>query len=156
VKKPELLLLVAIWEFIAAFFCLIGIAAIALIGFPAVIYEYRYGLGLERPGYMGALFGLSVALIILLIYFAIATVGGIGLLLGREWGRIVSIVHAALSLFSIPFGTVIGILILIYLTRSSVRDYFAKPGTHVPTVVPPQSPPAPPVSPPAPSPPPGA
>ena len=58
-------------------------------------------------------------------YFVLALMGGIGLLQGREWGRIMTIVHAALSLFWIPIGTVIGALVLVYLTRPEVRDYFA-------------------------------
>jgi hypothetical protein len=50
--------------------------------------------------------------------------GGIGILKAKSWGRIVSIVVAVLSLFWIPIGTVLGVLVLIYLTRSEVRAYF--------------------------------
>lgn len=143
-KKPELLLLIAIWEFIVGFIDLVGIAAIGIIAFPAVMYEYRYGFGLDRPGYTAAIFGLSVGIIVLLIYLTVAIAGGIGLLMGKEWGRIISIVQAALSLFSIPFGTVIGILTIIYLTRTSVKEYFTKQVVIIPPVVsPPAAPPSP-------------
>ena len=67
---------------------------------------------------------LSVALLVMVAYFIIALMGGIGLLQGKDWGRILSIVHAALSLFWIPIGTVIGILVIIYLTKQEVREYF--------------------------------
>jgi hypothetical protein len=144
-RKPELVLLVAVWEFMAAFIAMVGLAAVLLLAFPQVINELRYGF--DRTGYMGAMFGLSVACIILGIYIAISVTGGIGLLMGREWGRIVSIVQASLGLFSIPFGTIIGVLILIYLTRQQVREYFVRPAVPVqPPVMPPTAPPSPPVA----------
>ena len=77
------------------------------------------------PGMGGmAAIGLIIALLVLVVGFVIALMGGIGLLRGREWGRILSIVHAALSLFWVPIGTIIGILVLIYLTKAEVREYF--------------------------------
>ena len=111
-KRPDLLLLIAIWEFIGAFGVAVGIAAIAVFAIPSV------------SGELGAIFGLSIAIFVLLCYLLLALAGGIGLLKGYEWGRIISIVHSVLSLFWIPFGTVIGVLALIYLFRSDVREYF--------------------------------
>jgi len=116
VKKPDLLILIAIWEFITAFFALIGISAIAVFVIPDAI---RPWWGLE----VGAIFGLSIGILVLLCYIGIAIAGGMGLLRGKEWGRIVSIAHAALSLFYFPIGTVIGILSIIYLTRPEVLEY---------------------------------
>ncbi len=72
-----------------------------------------------------AIFALGVAVLVMVAYFILALMGGIGLLKGREWGRILSIVHAALSLFWVPVGTVIGVLILVYLTKDEVKEYFA-------------------------------
>jgi len=118
VKRPDLLILVAIWEFITAFGALIGISAIAVFAFPDVIRP------LWGPALTGGIFGLSIAVLVLLCYTGIAIAGGIGLLRDKEWGRILSIAHAALSLFWFPIGTVIGILILVYLTRSEVTEYF--------------------------------
>jgi hypothetical protein len=46
------------------------------------------------------------------------------LLRGKEWGRVLSLVNAALSLFSPPIGTAAGVLSIIYLTRADVRAYF--------------------------------
>jgi len=152
-KRPELVLLLAIWEFIAAFITLVILAAILLFGFPGMMNSVRYG---DRMGYVGAIFGLCIACIILGIYFSVSIAGGIGLLTGKEWGRIVSIVQAAMSLFSIPFGTIIGALSLVYLTRSQVRDYFVKPAIQPPSpsVIPPTvTPPAPPAEPPTVTPP---
>jgi hypothetical protein len=118
VKRPDLLLLIAIWEFITAFVALISISAIAVFALPDAI---RPWWGWEPE--VGAIFGLSVGVLILLCYMGIAISGGMGLLNGKEWGRVLSIAHAALSLFWFPIGTVIGILSIIYLTRPEVLEY---------------------------------
>ncbi|MFH1640056.1 MAG: hypothetical protein ABIB93_07115 [Chloroflexota bacterium] len=118
-KRPDLLLLVAIWEFITAFFCLIGMLAVIFF-IPA--FSYRVGLG--RITNIGAIFVIGTVCMILLLYTVIALTAGIGLLMKKEWGRVLAIVHAAVSLFLFPFGTVLGVLTLIYVTRTEVRDYF--------------------------------
>ena len=35
-------------------------------------------------------------------------------------------IHAVLSLFAIPCGTIIGILVLIYLMKPETREYFER------------------------------
>jgi hypothetical protein len=137
-KKPDLLILIAIWEFITAFIVFIGIAAIAVFAIPAVLgnwnnrmpYDGYYNGMMGRTGNMpmvGAVFGLSVAILILLCYLVVAVIGGIGLLMGKEWGRITAIVHSGLSLCSFPIGTVIGVMSIIYLTKQEVKEYFVPP-----------------------------
>lgn len=116
-KRPDLLILVAVWEFVTALGTLIGVAAISVFAFPGVAW-------VGGPPLAGHFFGLSLAVLVLLCYAGLAVSGGIGLLLGKEWGRIVSIVHAALTLLWIPIGTVIGVLVLIYLTKYDVVKYF--------------------------------
>ena len=66
-----------------------------------------------------------MATLTLLFYSGIAIAGGIGLLLAKEWGRILSIAHAAVSVLWVPIGTVIGILVLIYLLRDETKQYFS-------------------------------
>jgi len=129
-KKPDLLILISIWQFIAAFIALVGIAAIAVFAFPAVTDNWYGWDTMEwRHGMIGGIFGLSVAILVLLCYLALAVAGGIGLLLnkGHEWARIISIVHSGLSLFAVPIGTIIGTLSIIYLTKQDVRDFFNPP-----------------------------
>ena len=121
-KRPDLLILIAAWQFITAFLALIGICAIAVFAFPNVIGP------LWGPALTGGIFGLSVAILVLLVFIGIAIAGGIGILRGQEWGRVLSIVHAALSLFAFPIGTTIGILVIIYLTKSDVSEYFKADG----------------------------
>ncbi len=128
-KRPDILVLIAVWQFITAFFTLIGIAAVAIWGFSGAIYDYN-GWGTQGFTYWRGIpvwivFGLSFAILVLVCYMALSIAAGAGLLKGREWGRITSLVHSGLSLICIPFGTVIGALVIIYLTKQETRDYFA-------------------------------
>ena len=116
-KKPDLLVLVAIWNFLSAFGSVVGMAAIAIFAFPAVADLYR----MEK---VGAMFGLTIGMLVLFICLVVSMAGGIGLLAGKEWGRVLSLVHAGFSLLSIPIGTIIGILVIIYLIKPEVREYF--------------------------------
>jgi hypothetical protein len=116
-KRPDLLLLVAIWEFLTALIAFIGVIAIGMFAFPSVMVTW----GDPR---IAGLFGLSIGIIILLAYLGLSVTAGVGVVMGKEWGRIAAIIHAALSVLNIPIGTVIGILILIYLTKPEIKEYF--------------------------------
>jgi hypothetical protein len=116
-RRPDLLILIAVWEFISTFGAFVGIIAVALFAFPEVS-------SLHGVGSLAGIFVLSLVVLVLLFYLSIAIAGGIGLLGGKEWGRILTLIHSALSLLSIPIGTIIGILIIIYLIKPEVRDYF--------------------------------
>jgi hypothetical protein len=117
-KRPDLLILVAIWQFVSAFLLAIGIAAIAVFALPEAL-GYRWG-----PAEVGSIFGLSIGIFVLLCLIGLSLAGGIGVLQGKNWGRMISIVNAVLSCFNIPVGTVIGVLVIIYLMRPEVREYF--------------------------------
>jgi hypothetical protein len=137
-KKPDLLILIAIWEFFTSFIVLIGIAAIVVFAFPAVLGNWgNWNSWMPYDGYyngmmgstanmpmVGAIFGLSVAILVLFCYLVVAIIAGIGLLMGKEWGRITAIVHSGLSLCSFPIGTVIGVMTIIYLTKQEVKEFF--------------------------------
>lgn len=110
-QKNDVVLLVAIWAFLSAVGALIGIIAIAAFAFPEASLGEDY-------------FGLSIATVALLAYLGVAVAAGVGLIMREEWGRITAIVHAVLSLFAIPFGTVVGVLCLVYLLRRETREYF--------------------------------
>ena len=110
-KSSDVLLLIAIWEFLTAAVVLIIVVAIGVFAFPDAS---------DAGGY----FGLSVATVAFLAYSGLAVAAGVGLLMVQQWGRIAAIVHAALSLLIIPFGTIIGALTLVYLLRSKTRGYF--------------------------------
>jgi hypothetical protein len=114
-KRPDLLILIAIWRFIVASMLAVGIIAIAVFAFPEAVEN-------ANPG---SLFGLSIATIVLLALISLSVAVGIGLIKGKSWGRTLAMVNAVLDLFSIPFGTIIGVLTLIYLFRPEVKEYFA-------------------------------
>src|SRR5687767_2373742 len=54
-----------------------------------------------------------------------AIIGGIGLLKGRNWGRILILIVAALSLLNFPFGTAYGIYAFWVLLNDQTRPLFA-------------------------------
>ena len=110
-KMSDILILIVVWEFITAVCALIGIIALAVFAFPDTN---------DAGGY----FGLSMATVVLISYFCLAMAAGIGLLMRKQWGRILSIIYGALSLLFIPFGTIIGALILFYMFRSQTKEYF--------------------------------
>jgi hypothetical protein len=117
-KGPGSFILLIIWQFIAASFWLIGIIAAAVFAFPfSPGYE---GTSVE----VGDVFGMIVGTLFLLGCIGVAIASGIGLVKGKRWGRLVSIVNAALSLMLVPIGTIAGILVLIYLMKPEVRKYF--------------------------------
>ncbi len=55
---------------------------------------------------------------------AVSFLAGYGLLKRRSWGRVLAIVLAFISLFSVPFGTALGIYTLIILLPADAgREY---------------------------------
>jgi hypothetical protein len=117
---PDIILLTAVWEFFCAVGTVIGIVAIVLFAFPIINDMW----GIARTGGM---FGLVVAILMLSAVMILSIVGGIGLLMKKEWGRVLSVVQAGFSLLLIPIGTVIGVLILSHLTKPEIRQYFIPP-----------------------------
>ena len=111
-KRHDGLVLIAVWDFITALWLLIPVIAIAIFAFP-------------NTDDAGGYFGLSIVTVVLLSLLGLSLAAGIGLLTRKEWGRILAIVHATMSLIVIPLGTIIGALSLVYLTRSRIREYFA-------------------------------
>lgn len=51
-------------------------------------------------------------------------IAGLGLLQLRSWARTLSIVLSGLSLFSVPFGTILGVVGLYVLLQDEVQDLF--------------------------------
>lgn len=58
------------------------------------------------------------------IFALINFVIGIGLLKGKGWARILAIIFAIIGLANVPIGTIISIIILIYLFKADVKAYF--------------------------------
>ncbi|MDD4859058.1 MAG: hypothetical protein PHR56_02510 [Dehalococcoidales bacterium] len=133
-KRPDLIVLIAVWEFLTVAAGLIAIVAMGGM----LLYGGFGGWGMmggwwgyssTMPNWMGSMMAAVMWMIALLLlaYLVLAVLGGIWILQGKEAGRIISLVHAAISLLWIPVGTVIGALIIVYLTRQNMIDYFQPP-----------------------------
>lgn len=92
-----------------------------LLGFAALTFARQFFAGGFGPWMNGSpgpwLFPLILrfAWVALLVRSALAVAAGWGLLEQAQWGRIVAIVAAILSLIKFPFGTALGIWTLVVL-----------------------------------------
>ncbi len=116
-KRSDVLILIAIWDLLTA----MGIFLAVAVG-TAIIVSLSDSF--PDVAQAGAIIGGSVVAALFLAYSGLSLAAGIGLLQKKEWGRILAIVHAALSLPRIPFGTIIGILSIIYLLSPETKEYF--------------------------------
>ena len=82
------------------------------------------GMGPVAPGILRAV-GIVVASFLGVIGLP-KIIGGLGLLKGREWARILVLVLAFISLFNVPFGTALGIYSLIILFNPEAVKLFQK------------------------------
>jgi uncharacterized membrane protein (DUF2068 family) len=121
-KRSDVLVLIAIWDFLTAigiFLIVAVVAAVVATLSDSFSDAVRTGLAIAA----------GVAGTLLLVYCGLSLAAGIGLLMKKEWGRILAIIHAALSLPRIPFGTIIGILAIIYLLTPETKGYFRTDST---------------------------
>ena len=110
-SRPDGVMLVAIWHFIVAGLCLLGLCGMS---FPFL------GLWLGRAGGVapGVFIGTLALMfgVVWLVAFGVAfAVTGWGLWKLRPWARMAAVVLAVLQLVLFPIGTIIGALTLWYL-----------------------------------------
>jgi len=117
--RPDGVTLTAAWFIIGAVFWLLAVLAMLVFAFPAVMRESTTGL--DR--YL-AVAGVSFGLFVVAVFAAANVAGAIGLLRLRPWGRILTIVLAAMGLFAFPIGTVIGALIIWYMFGDEAKEAF--------------------------------
>ena len=66
----------------------------------------------------GVLLVVGTAIACLLFIMAVPqVVGGVALILGKRWARVLVLVIGALNLLHVPFGTILGVYTLWALTR---------------------------------------
>lgn len=100
-----------------AFVLLVGVLLFAVLTGIGAISEDSTALGVL--GFIGT------GLMLLLTALAIPSVlAGIGVLLRREWGRILALVVGILSLLDIPIGTAIGVYSIWLLMNDETRTLF--------------------------------
>jgi hypothetical protein len=108
-----------VWLIYAVVVLVTGIAALA---FANAFFSGHFGPWMGGPWGRGSLppmwFGpviLRFAWVLLLVRVGLAAVAGWGLLEHTQWGRVVAIVAAILSMLKFPFGTAMGIWTLVML-----------------------------------------
>jgi type II secretory pathway pseudopilin PulG len=111
-QRPIIITVLAILNFVAAFFVL-GTSVVLTVMF----------LVMEKPGVdtRGALVFTALLLPFGFLYLA----AGIGLWKLKPFGRTMEIIFACLGLFGFPLGTIISILILVYLFKPEVKLLFS-------------------------------
>jgi lysylphosphatidylglycerol synthetase-like protein (DUF2156 family) len=111
--------LIAIYHFVMAGLCLLGglFALLALV-LPLVLSP----MPVEAAGII--LIVMGVVFVVLLGVALLYLVVGVGLWRRREWSRWAALVLAVLGLLNFPVGTVIGVLVLIFLVRDDVVAAF--------------------------------
>jgi hypothetical protein len=101
-----------------AFVLLVGVLLFAVLTGIGAISDDSTALGVL--GFIGT------ALMLLLTALAVPSVlAGIGILLRREWGRILALVVGILSLIDIPIGTAIGVYSIWVLMNDETRALFS-------------------------------
>lgn len=98
---------------IVAFFVLFGISFIPDMGYEAPVILRTVGAGVAI-----FLFMLSIPKII----------AGIGLMRRKEWGRILTLIVAFLSILSFPLGTALAIYTFVILIKDEAIQLFREQG----------------------------
>jgi type II secretory pathway pseudopilin PulG len=113
-ERPGIVTLLAVLNFIGG---VGGIGVALLLGFGGM----QAAMGPQ--GEFGAIF--TAFAVLYAVLGALQVAAGVGLLGLKPWGRTLQIVLAALMLIGIPCGTVIGILVLIYMLKPEVKLLFS-------------------------------
>ena len=138
-KKPDLLILIAIWQLLNAAVTFLGLLTIAMLfAIPWTLLQWNGTWGhwngvISNPEIVFFIVILGFVMLLLLAYFVISLAAGIGTIQGKNWARILGIVHAVISIVNFPVGTAIGVLIIVYLEKEEVKAYFEdNPTTQTP------------------------
>jgi len=126
-SRPDGVVLTAIWFIVGAVFSLIGIVAILIFALPAVFTDTTSGID-RYMAVAGVTFGAFIIAILGIADLAAA----IGVLQLKGWGRILSIVLAAMGLMLFPVGTIVGVLIIWYMLGDDAKQAFAVDQPKVP------------------------
>jgi len=106
----------------------VGLAALLLLGGLGILagtVSREEGAILAVP-FLGA---IGVFVFILLLALSLpGIVAGVGLLKFRPWARVLTIILSAFQLFSVPFGTALGIYGLWVLLSNEGQRLFMHPG----------------------------
>ena len=129
--RTHLRILAALEMVFGAFGILVGLGVFLLFGGIAAIVGVAGGdegrfVAIPILGTIG-----TVILVIATLLSLPQILAGIGLWMECEWGRILSIVVCALSLFNVPFGTALGVYglwVLLSQETAAIMDHRPAPG----------------------------
>ena len=111
-RRPGVVTLLAVLNFLGGVLG-IGCGLLFLLGGMGTAPQAQFGWVLPALGVLYAVLG------------AVQLAAGFGLLGLKPWARTLQIVLAAIMLLGIPCGTVIGILVLIYMLKPEVKLLFS-------------------------------
>jgi type II secretory pathway pseudopilin PulG len=100
------------------------VSVLAILHFIAAGIYLLVVLGLSFVGSLPKVTSMIIAGCCVL-FMVIHAFTSIGLWKLRPYGRILQIILAILALLSIPFGTIIGVLVLIYMYKPEVKTLFS-------------------------------
>ena len=119
-RMSEGIILTAIFHLLMALPGLLIGLIILVIPIPAVVMSVNDPLGLTA-----SLVGLGLAVTLFFVSGVLYILAGVGLLRGWNWARWLAIGLAMLMCLCVPVGTLIGVVILLYLLSNDVRQAFA-------------------------------
>jgi len=117
-RRPDEVLIIAIYHFIEAALLLLGLLGIGVAGI-AVLFAMA-----EDPSVAIALGFMTIGAVFLVLGAALNVAVGWGLLRMQNWARWAAIILSVLRLPNFPIGTVIGGLIIYYLVQDRARALF--------------------------------
>ena len=134
IKRPGIVLFVAVLNFIGAFFavCWLLLCAAALF-FGSALGVYQAVMDRvshAMPAVSTANFNAGISLLfgfflVLFSLIAVLAVGvGVSLLKGKKFAWYLQVAFSVLGLFGFPIGTILNAVILIFFFQSPVRGYF--------------------------------
>ncbi|MEX2426136.1 MAG: hypothetical protein WD401_05155, partial [Thermomicrobiaceae bacterium] len=119
-RRPEFVTLIAVYQLVTAGILFLLSCMIPAVLFPSIIFYVE-----ASEGVFGAIAVATAALAFFIGFGVASVIVGWGLLRMREWARIGAIVLAAFALIGFPIWTIVGILVLVYMTSDDARNAFA-------------------------------
>jgi len=110
-RRPEGITLTALWFFFFSTLCVFGLGGLS-IGLVSLWSDS------DAHSIVFGTMGMMLGFLAITVTGTFYAVTGWGLWTLKSWSRGAAIILAALQIVFIPFGTVAGIMILIYLSRS--------------------------------------
>ncbi|NNF08498.1 MAG: hypothetical protein HKN21_17180 [Candidatus Eisenbacteria bacterium] len=110
-SRPDGVTMISVWSWIGSLIALLGIGGLAI----AMINVW-----MEAPTDEAiiATVALGMAVLVVIIYGIASLVVGFGLWKLKPWSRGAARVMAILQLIVVPFGTIVGIMMLVYFAKN--------------------------------------